>query len=360
MTNENLGVQTLTEKGDRPSAEFPSTRYQGSKSKLVEWIWESIRDLDFATCLDAFGGSGAVAYHLKKHGKSVTYNDLLKFNHYFGAALIENANVRLTSEEMEWVLRSHSRMHYPTFVADTFPGIYFTDAENEWIDRTSKNIRLLDSPFKFALAFFSLCQACLIKRPYNLFHRKNLYVRLADVKRTFGNKATWDKPFEYWFKLFVEQANSAVFDNGKKNSSLNLDAAKTTGEFDLVYVDTPYISSRGVAVDYLAFYHFLEGLANYGAWGRHIDHRSKHRAFKRRASEWTDKRAIRSAFDQLFKRYRDSILVVSYRSDGIPSEADLTALLRQYKKEVTVHRFGRYKYALSTNTQSQEILLIGM
>ncbi len=26
------------------TAEFPSTRYQGSKAKLVEWIWEQIAD----------------------------------------------------------------------------------------------------------------------------------------------------------------------------------------------------------------------------------------------------------------------------------------------------------------------------
>jgi adenine-specific DNA-methyltransferase len=360
MPTKNPAAKTTLESSDGQSAEFPSTRYQGSKSKLVDWIWRNIADLDFSTCLDAFGGSGAVAYHLKKQGKSVTYNDLLKFNHSFGAALVENGNVRLDSEEVEWLLRSDESLDHPTFVTNEFQGIYFTDSENQWIDRTVWNIRRLEHPFKYDLAFFSLCQACLIKRPYNLFHRKNLYVRLADVKRSFGNKSTWDKPFEYWFKLFVEQANSAVFDNGRTNSSLNLDADMVPGEFDLVYIDTPYISSRGVPVDYLAFYHFLEGLANYDTWGKLIDLRSKHRAFKRQANKWTDKRAIFSAFDQLFKRYRDSILVVSYRSDGIPSESDLTALLRQYKKDVIVHRFGRYKYVLSTNSQSQEILLIGV
>jgi adenine-specific DNA-methyltransferase len=360
VLHKNPAEKILLEDGGGSFAEFPRTRYQGSKSKLVEWIWKKIRTLDFSTCLDAFGGSGAVAYHLKKQGKSVIYNDLLKFNYYFGMALIENGNVRLTSEDLEWVLRRHSHVNYPTFVTDTFEGIYFTAAENAWIDQTVTNIRCLRNRFKVALAFFALCQACLIKRPYNLFHRKNLYVRLADVKRSFGNKSTWDKPFEHWFKLFVEQANSAIFDNGRKNASLNLDAPAVPGEFDLVYIDTPYISSRATAVDYLAFYHFLEGLADYGSWDKHIDRKSKHLAFKRQASEWTDKRAIYSGFDRLFKRYGDSILAVSYRSDGIPSEAELIAALRKYKKEVTVYRFGSYKYVLSTNSRSQEILLVAV
>ena len=65
------------------------------------------------------------------------------------------------------------------------------------------------------------------------------------------------------------------------------------------------------------------------------------------------------AFDRLFDRYRQSILVTSYRSDGIPSEAELVTLLKKYKRHVRVERFGRYKYVLSTNSRSKEILLIG-
>lgn len=44
---------------------FPSTRYQGSKAKYVDWIWQEISDLSFQTTLDAFGGTGSVAYKLK-------------------------------------------------------------------------------------------------------------------------------------------------------------------------------------------------------------------------------------------------------------------------------------------------------
>ena len=45
------------------------------------------------------------------------------------------------------------------------------------------------------------------------------------------------------------------------------------GSYDLVYVDTPYISSKGVGVDYLHFYHFLEGLTDYDNWKSRIDYR---------------------------------------------------------------------------------------
>lgn len=341
------------------SAVFPSTRYQGSKAKLTDWIWEQIADLDFATCLDAFGGTGAVAYRLKQEGKRVTYNDILRFNYYIGQAIIENSQVRLGLEDVEWLLQVHPTISYPCFVQDTFSNIYFTDGENAWIDRTITNIRQLTDPYKFALAFFALCQACMVKRPYNLFHRKNLYMRFADVERSFGNKASWDRPFDEWFRIFVEEANQAVFDNEQPNRALNLDALEVTGEYDLVYIDPPYISRRGVAVDYLAFYHFLEGLTMYDEWGQNLDRSSKHRRLKLRPSEWTDKKRIHMAFDRLFSRYKESILVISYRSDGIPSESELVSLLKRYKRHVQVEHFGHYKYVLSTNSRSKEILLIG-
>jgi len=340
-------------------AEFPSTRYQGSKAKIADWIWEQIANLDFMTCLDAFGGTGAVAYRLKRAGKQVTYNDLLCFNYYIGLALIENSRIQLGPEDLDWLLQRHPEVTYPPFVYDNFVDIYFTDEENAWIDQTITNIRQLTDPYKFALAFFALCQACIIKRPYNLFHRRNLYIRLAEVERSFGNKATWDKPFEEWFRIFVAGANQAIFDNGQTNRALNLDAVSVPGEYDLVYIDTPYISKRGVAVDYLEFYHFLEGLTMYDEWGQFIDHRSKHRRLKPRPSEWTDKNRIHAAFDRLFRRYQKSILAVSYRSDGIPSEEELMRLLKQYKRHARVEHFGEYKYVLSTNAESEEILLIG-
>ncbi len=341
------------------TAAFPSTRYQGSKAKLVDWIWEQIADLDFTTCLDAFGGTGAVAYRLKQAGKQVTYNDLLRFNYYIGLALIENDQVQLSPEEVDWLLRRHPEVAYPRFVQDNFPDIYFTAEENAWIDQTITNIRHVADPYKLALAFFALCQACIIKRPYNLFHRKNLYIRLAEVERSFGNKATWDRPFEEWFRIFVLEANRAVFDNGQPNRALNFDALDVPGQYDLVYIDPPYISRQGAAVDYLAFYHFLEGLTMYDEWGQHIDRKSRHRRLKPQPSEWTDKKRIQAAFDRLFRRYRESMLVVSYRSDGIPSESALVSLLQRYKRHVRVEHFGRYKYVLSTNAESKEILLIG-
>jgi len=337
---------------------IPSTRYQGSKARLVRWIGEHIRRLSFDTVLDAFGGTGVVGYWLKQKGKQVTYNDVLRFNYLVGLALIENNTTHLSAEDVEDLLSRQSGQGYRTFIADAFKDIYYTDEENQWLDLVVQNIAALSDPYKQALAYYALFQACLVKRPFNLFHRKNLYLRFADVKRSFGNKTTWDTPFEVHFRSFVGEVNALVVDNGRTNRALNENAWDVEGDYDLVYVDPPYISQRGVGVDYHHFYHFLEGLAQYEEWPTLVDYRSKHRRLKPMYNPWVDPAAIHSAFARLLDRFRDAILVISYRADGIPSIADLEEMVQRVKRRVRVHRLDGYQYVLSTR-RTAEVLIIG-
>lgn len=337
----------------------PSTRYQGSKLKLLPWIWENIAGLQFHAVLDVFGGTGAVSYHLKSRGKEVSYNDYLVCNHLVGQALVENCDVTLSHDDVELIVRQGPAREYDDFIFRTFQGIYFTDDENAWLDVVSQNIPRLDNDYKRALAYYALFQSCIIKRPYNLFHRKNLYMRLADVRRGFGNKVTWDTPFDEHFRNFVAEVNDAVFDSGVPCEAFCRDALDVPGDYDLVYIDPPYVSKKGIGVDYFAFYHFLEGLVNYGSWPERVDYRRKHRPLRGTRSPWSDAKRTRDAFRRLFERYADSILVVSYRSDGIPSQDALLEMLRRVKGHARAVAFGRYKYVLSTNGASKELLLIG-
>lgn len=338
--------------------EFPSTRFQGSKLKIVDWIWDHIKEIKFNSVLDAFGGTGSVSYLLKGKGKQVFYNDILKFNWYIGLALIENDSILLTDNDLDFILTKQHHIKYLSFIQNNFKDIYFTDDENRWIDMAVTNIEHLEGVYKKDMAYFALFQSCIIKRPFNLFHRKNLYIRNSEVERNFGNKTTWDTPFETHFRKFVGEANRAVFSNDKSNKAYNYDVFDVPGHFDLVYIDTPYFSQKGTGVDYLDFYHFLEGMVNYSKWEGYIDYQTQNRRFKNGKSVWNNKNEIQSAFDKLFKKFQNSILVISYRADGIPSIEELTSMLRQYKKEVIGVQRKKYKYVLSQN-HSEEVLLIG-
>lgn len=344
-----------------PAPQFPSTRYQGSKSKLIPWLQSLLaphRDR-FYHALDAFGGTGVVSYLFKQWGKQVTYNDVLRCNALFGKALIENTHKKLSTTHLERLLTHDPERDYPALIQRQFQDIYFTDQENQWLDRTLTHIRELDDPYLYAMAFFALSQACLIKRPYNLFHRKNLYLRLADVPRSFGNKSSWDRDFDETFRAFAQEINQSVFDNGQACQALCQDVFTLEGDFDLVYLDPPYISQRGNKTDYRGFYHFLEGMTDYEAWESRIDAKSKHKRLRPMPSPWTNKHQITQAFKTLLAHFSDAdLIVLSYRSDGIPAPQDITAMLKRHKPHVTLHNYGTYTYALSTNKSSQELVWV--
>ena len=61
-----------------------STRFYGSKRKLLPWIYSNIASLEFETALDLFGGSASVSLLFKIMRKSVVYHDGLLFNEDVG------------------------------------------------------------------------------------------------------------------------------------------------------------------------------------------------------------------------------------------------------------------------------------
>ena len=259
-----------------------------------------------------------------------------------------------------------------TFVSDTFGGKYYTDAENRWIDRIVASIEQLDEiysgevlEYKAALAYYALSQSCLVKRPFNLFHRSNLYLRTSEVARSFGNKTTWDRPFESLFKRFVDEVNGFIFSNGQHNIATNQDGFSLDDtKYDLVYIDPPYFSKdrSPVECDYSRMYHFLEGLANYDSWSTLIDYNSLNLHFRENGYRWPEKNSILDRFDKLLGKLSKSIIVLSYKSPGIPTEEELVSMMRKHKRNVQVNRLP-YRYALRKTREKTskdiELLIIG-
>lgn len=341
---------------------FPSTRYRGSKRKIIPWLWDSFKELDFTSALDVFGGTASVSYLLKKMGKAVTYNDYLHFNYLIGVALIENDQTVLTKRDVAKALRPSPNGRSSNFVRETFKGIFFTDRENQWIDNVVARIgcvgdRSPEGAYKRALLSYGLFQSCLIKRPFNLFHRRNLYLRTADVKRGFGNKTSWDRRFKRYFFSFCMEASDAVFKGAKPCRTMRFDAKDIPNEnYDLVYIDPPYLTKTGdnETSDYRRSYHFLEGLCNYSSWEELIDYRTPNFRMKPEANDWVNPEANGEAFDALFEKFKRSIIVVSYKKFGTPSIDTLIRMFRRHGRKVR-SRSRHYKYALNHQNGSAEL-----
>jgi adenine-specific DNA methylase len=293
---------------------------------------------------------------LKVRGKAVSTNDCLRFNQTVARALVVNNGTLLSETKAKRIL-STVLPKYDNFVERTFSGIYFTDTENVWLDRAIQNIGSITNRAERDLALFALYQACIAKRPYNLFHRANLYMRTADVVRSFGNKATWEKSFEEHFLAALREANGAVFNSGNAHEAHAEDFLSVPGSYDLVYMDPPYLNAAGTGVDYLDFYHFLEGITEYRQWPDRITEKYKHKPYRRQPNPWTRKETILGAFSDALERYAMSIVVVSYRSNGIPSVDEILAEMRRHGRPHARVETLDYKYVLSP-TQGKEVLIV--
>lgn len=340
--------------------QYPSTRYAGSKRRFLDWIKENSGTIKYDTVLDLFGGTASVSLMFKRYGKMVSYNDLLVSNQVVAKAIIENENVIVSQKDLDFIF-SNTQRKYPKFIQTYYHEMFFIDEENKFLDKVVTNIDKIDDPYKQAILMASLFQACLAKRPFNLFHRANLNIRTRDVKRTFFNKTTWERPFPELITRYALEYNRAVFSNGKTNKVIGgYNATKSPNGVDLVYMDPPYFSDHmSQGTNYLAYYHFLEGLADYKNW----ENRTKEPTGKIKRIKDTDdvhkftkKERVRASFQELIDRFKHTQLIISYQSNGIPSKAEIIQMLEEAGKKVKVYE-KTHKYALSKRN-SEELLFV--
>ena len=137
---------------------FPPTRYQGSKLKLLDWIWQELGGIAFDSAIDLFGGTGTVSFLFKTKGKRVIFNDILKSNCVAAEALIANSGTLLTEAQLRSLFIPKAGKHYDDFIARTFEGVFYTSEENQLLDVVVQNIADLEGRER-SLAFFALFQA---------------------------------------------------------------------------------------------------------------------------------------------------------------------------------------------------------
>lgn len=334
---------------------YPSTRYMGSKNKLLEEIWTVASQFEFESVLDLFSGSGIVGYMFKARGKSVFSNDYMAMSATFSKAMIENNKEVLSPDEALGLLEPHRKVD--RFVETTFKGLYFSDEDNRLIDVLRANIQAIENPYKRALAMSALIRACMKKRPRGIF----TYVghRYDDGRRDL------QLSFRDQFLEAVKCVNEAVFDNGKENYSRYGDAMTLTGvKPGLVYIDPPYYSPLSDN-EYVRRYHFVEGLAR--NWKNvEIQTHTITKKFRSYPTPFSSRTGATAAFDTLFKRFRKSVLIVSYSSNSLPTLDEMITILNKHKKNVEIvpvnykYSFGNQGHKVGKNKNDvQEYLFVG-
>lgn len=335
-------------------AEYPELRYMGSKHRLLPWIHGVLSGLDFDTAADPFVGSGCVAYLLKAMGKRVVASDFLNFPAVLATATIANSNRRLDDPAVKSLLAA--RCNGPHFIEQTFEGIFYTPEDLRFLDRVSANIEALEHPHQRALAKAALIRSCLKKQPRGVFTVSGNLSHYDDGRRDLRLS------IEEHFLEQVDAFNHVIFDNGRRHTAKRADvfSLKPRG-IDLVYLDPPYVP-RSDDNCYMKRYHFLEGLSCYWKGVRIMNH-TRVKKIEKPYTPFSYRKSAIEAFDRLFQIYRDSIVVLSYSSNGFPDREILENLLSRYKKKITAyeksHRYHFGTHDAVERAAVHEYLIVG-
>jgi DNA adenine methylase len=333
---------------------YPPTRYMGSKEKLLPYIKSVAEQFEFESAADLFAGSGVVGYMFKTMGKQVFSNDYMAMSATMARAMIENSSARLDEREIDALFAPNPNKD--RFVEETFEGLYYSDAENAVIDLVRSNVSSIVDPHKKAIGLAALIRACLKKRARGIFTYTGL--------RYDDGRADLLMSMEDQIRAAVGLINEAVFDNGTQCKSRFGDAMDATFKPDLAYIDPPYFSPLSDN-EYVRRYHFVEGLAR--DWdGVEMQWHTKTRKFKSYPTPFSSRLGAAEAFDRLFRKLKNSIIIVSYSSNSLPTKDEIVHLMAKYKRHVEVidvdHRYSFEKQGHKTDTirnQVKEYLFVG-
>ena len=87
--------------------------------------------------------------------------------------------------------------------------------------------------------------------------------------------------------------------------------------------------------------------------------------FKSYPTPFSSRLGAAEAFDHLFRKFAQSILVVSYSSNSLPTQEEMLALMAKYKEHVEVipvdyrYSFGNQGAAKTHRNSVQEYLFVG-
>lgn len=330
---------------------YPRLRFMGSKYRLAPRLAEVFAALPEGPAVDAFSGSGIVAYTLKASGRSVVANDHLAFAATLTAALVQNADELLDAEDVETICSGS--LDGRDFIERTFEGLYFPTDDHQFLDAAWSHIEGLEGA-KRAIAISSLCLAAAWKQPRGVF--------TITTPRYDDGRRQLRMSLEALFREAVANFNAAVFDQPTASGR------SVCGEvFDLdpdgfavAYLDPPYAPPRDDTC-YIKRYHFLEGVATY--WrDQEIMWDTKTRKIAKRHTPFAYKRSVRGALDRVFDHFRASSLVVSYGSNAALPVEDLEALLRRHKTKVErieiPHRYAFGTHAAASRRVATEYVLV--
>ena len=176
---------------------------------------------------------------------------------------------------------------------------------------------------------------------------------IEDVPSVSNTTGTYGAFLKHWDKRALKPItlrHLEIVESTSANRIFNSDANVLIHQIsgDVLYLDTPYNGRQ-----YSSNYHLLESLAKYdrpklkGVTGTRVD--------KSGESAYCRKDSVYDSFDYLLGKADFSTIVISYSSDGLLNEDQLTELMTKHgnKKSLNFRKIPYRRYKRTANDERQ-------
>lgn len=333
-------------------------RFIGSKRNLLENIDEVLKSHlkgNERTFVDLFAGSNVVGEYFSNRFKIIS-NDIMYFSYVLARGTLgitkiptfEGLKSRNISDPLKYLSSYPLNDYKGDYVTEEYSPVgpqqrmYFTKENAKRIDFCRVTIeRWYGNKWINVDEYYYLLSSLISAIPF-----------VSNITGTYGAYLKkWDK--RAFKKITLE---SPVINNLYKNQAHNEDSLNLVSKLkgsDIVYIDTPYNTRQ-----YPSNYHVLETIAKWdkpklkGVTGQpNLNDEKSDFAVKRKAAD---------SMKELLSRVNARHVVISYSTDGIIPEDDLTRIIKGFaidgQVEVNRIEYRKYKSKIHNNNKLQELL----
>ena len=336
-------------------------RYIGSKINLLSEIGSlvNVQAPNSKSFCDIFAGTGVVGRSFKS-SHNIISNDILFFAFVLNAAYIgipsrpefSKISKKLGQDPIDF-LNSISVLDLDITDSDFMTVSYSPagDAGRQYL--TISNALKID---RIRQTISQWLASGDISEAESYYFLASLIEVVPSVSNTTGTYGAFLKHWDQRSLKPITLSHLEITQSSRENSIFHSDANELIHRIsgDVLYIDTPYNGRQ-----YSSNYHLLESLARYdqpdlkGVTGTRAD--------KSGESMYCKKSSVYESFKDLLSNADFKTIVISYSSDGILSEEELTDLMKNNGREntfsITKIPYRRYKRTANDERNVLEYLL---
>ena len=314
-------------------------RYIGNKTRLLPFILRTLNKGGIAvgSVHDAFAGTASVSRALKARGWRVHSSDLLVSSYVFQRAYVvadcaDPLLGEMASELAALAPRESfiSRHFSPAGGSESEGRMYFTPANAGRIDAAREELESWRKAGKVDEDNYYLLLAAIIEGADRVANTAGVYASYMKQWQPNARRAFGVAP-----EVPVKGAQPA-----RAHLMDAIEAAKSIGEVDLLYIDPPYNSRQ-----YVAYYHIPEILAR--GWTESapaIRGKVGLLAGEEGRSQWSHGRRVQKLFSALLSATTATHALISFNSEGhLPPEVLLSLLTKASADGNVSHFSQRYR-----------------